>query len=96
VLFAAGVAWIFIVASLNVSAQTMCPSWVRARALSIYLLVLQGGMAAGSTLWGALANRYGVAEAMSSAAVGLLLGLFTMRTHRLHAEGLGVSTPVSG
>ena len=96
VLFAAGVAWIFIVASLNVSAQTMCPNWVRARALSIYLLVLQGGMAAGSALWGALANRYGIADAMAGAAVGLLLGLITARTHRLHAEGLGVTTPVSG
>ncbi|HEU5453185.1 MAG TPA: MFS transporter [Terriglobales bacterium] len=96
VLFAAGVAWIFIVASLNVSAQTMCPNWVRARALSIYLLVLQGGMAAGSALWGELANRYGMAEAMAAAAVGLLLGLITARTHRLHAEGLGTTAPVSG
>ncbi|HYL96245.1 MAG TPA: MFS transporter, partial [Terriglobales bacterium] len=43
VLFAAGFAWISILACLNVAAQTMCPPWVRARALSMYLLVLQGG-----------------------------------------------------
>lgn len=96
VLLAAGVAWILIVASLNVSAQIMSPNWVRARALSIYLLVLQGGMAAGSTLWGALADRFGLFESMAGAAAGLLLGLVTARTHRLRAEGLGMTTPVSG
>lgn len=94
--FAGGIAWIVIVASLNVSAQTMSPNWVRARALSIYLLVLQGGMAAGSALWGALAARIGLPEAMACAAAGLLLGLLTVRSHRLRAEGLGVNAPVSG
>ena len=53
VMLVAGVAWIGILACLNVAAQTMCPSYLRARALSIYLLVLQGGMAVGATLWGA-------------------------------------------
>ena len=57
VLFASGTAWIGILACLNIAAQTMCPSFLRARALSMYLLVLQGGMALGSTAWGALATR---------------------------------------
>ena len=57
VLFASGTAWIGILACLNIAAQTMCPSFLRARALSMYLLVLQGGMAVGSTLWGGLATR---------------------------------------
>src|SRR5579863_896852 len=48
VLFTAGAAWIGILACFHVVAQTMCPSWMRARALSMYLLVLQGGMAIGS------------------------------------------------
>ena len=56
----AGAAWIGILACLNTAAQTMCPSWVRARALSMYLLVLQGGMAIGSTMWGAVATRVGL------------------------------------
>src|SRR5205085_2320187 len=46
-LFAGGIGWIHIVASLNISAQTMSPIWLRARAISMYLLVLHGGMAAG-------------------------------------------------
>ena len=52
VLFASGTAWIGILACLNIAAQTMCPSFLRARALSMYLLVLQGGMALGSTALG--------------------------------------------
>src|SRR5215471_2377923 len=59
VLFTAGAAWIGILACFNVVAQTMCPSWMRARALSMYLLVLQGGMAVGSAIWGAVATRQG-------------------------------------
>ena len=38
-----GVAWIVVLSSLNVSVQTFAPSWVRARALSVYMLVFQGG-----------------------------------------------------
>ncbi len=87
VLLVGGVAWIAIVASLNVSAQTMSPAWLRARTLSIYLLVLQGGMAAGSTAWGAVGERWGIPLAMLFAAVGLLAGLATMWHFRLRVEG---------
>ena len=33
-----GVAWIVVLSSLNVSAQTVTPSWVRARVMAVYLL----------------------------------------------------------
>ena len=75
----AGAAWIGILACLNTAAQTMCPSWVRARALSMYLLVLQGGMAIGSTLWGALATRVGFPNALLCSALALIAGLATIR-----------------
>src|SRR5579862_227708 len=68
VLFTSGTAWIGILACLNVAAQTMSPSFLRARALSMYLLVLQGGMALGSTAWGALATRVGVPTALLCSA----------------------------
>jgi MFS family permease len=87
VLFAGGVAWIAIVASLNISAQTMSPAWLRARTLSIYLLVLQGGMAAGSAAWGAVGERWGIPNAMLFSALGLLAGLLTIRHFRLRADG---------
>jgi predicted MFS family arabinose efflux permease len=88
VMAVAGGAWIGILACLNTAAQTMSPSWIRARALSMYLLVLQGGMAIGSTLWGALATRFGLANTMACSAAALLLGLATIRRHRLSARYL--------
>jgi MFS family permease len=94
VLFTSGTAWIGILACLNIAAQTMCPSFLRARALSVYLLVLQGGMAIGSTVWGALATRIGVPAALLCSAVALVGGLLTVRRHRLTAEQLDLTPSV--
>ena len=88
VLFASGAAWIGILACLNVAAQTMSPPWMRARALSMYLLVLQGGMALGSAAWGALATKVGVPNTMLCSAVALILGLVTVRRYRLTVKEL--------
>jgi MFS family permease len=94
VLFTAGAAWIGILACFNVVAQTMCPSWMRARALSMYLLVLQGGMALGSVVWGALAARVGVPAALAWSAVAMIVGLSSIRRHRLTAVGLKLAPTV--
>jgi len=94
VLFASGMAWIGILACLNVAAQMMSPSYLRARALSMYLLVLQGGMALGSTAWGALATRTGVPSALLWSAVILMAGLLTVRRHRLTSHHLEISASV--
>jgi MFS family permease len=94
VLFASGTAWIGILACLNVAAQTMSPSWLRARALSMYLLVLQGGMALGSAAWGALATKVGIPTALLCSSVALAAGLFTVRGHRLTSQELEFSPAV--
>ena len=94
VLFTAGAAWIGILACFNVVAQTMCPSWMRARALSMYLLVLQGGIAIGSALWGAVASRQGVPEALAWSALAMVVGLATIRRHRLTAFELEMAPAV--
>ena len=94
VMLLAGAAWIGILACLNVAAQTMCPAYVRARALSFYLLVLQGGMAVGATLWGALAKRIGVPDALGVAAVALALGVLALRGHRITAGELELAPAV--
>ena len=94
VLFTAGAAWIGILACFNVVAQTMCPSWMRARALSMYLLVLQGGMAVGSALWGELAARQGVPAALAWSALAMVVGLSTIRRHRLTAAELKMASSV--
>src|SRR6516164_41873 len=83
-LLIAGMAWIQILASLNVCAQTMSPSFMRARAISMYILVLQGGFAVGAALWGAVAERLGMAASLRYAAVGLLGGVAVTFRFRLH------------
>ena len=70
-----GAAWLSIVSTFHVSAQTAVVSWVRARALSMYLIVYSVGMTAGSVLWGAVAARYGIHAALAVAAVGAVLGM---------------------
>ncbi len=84
-MFVAGVAWIQILASLNVSAQTMCPGHMRARAISMYLLVLQGGLAGGAALWGEIAERLGMARSLSYAALGLGVGMLATFWFRLRS-----------
>jgi len=94
VLFTAGAAWIGILACFNLVAQTMCPSWMRARALSMYLLVLQGGMAIGSGVWGELAARKGVPAALAWSALAMVVGLTTIRRHRLTGDELQMAPAV--
>jgi MFS family permease len=70
-----GVAWITVMSSFNVCAQTTPPQWMRARALAFYLLVFQGALAVGSGLWGEIARHVGVRASLNIAAVAMLAGL---------------------
>jgi hypothetical protein len=47
------------------------PRWVRARGLSVYLLVATGSQAIGAYAWGALATRAGLDVALLGSAVAL-------------------------
>jgi MFS family permease len=51
----AGVSWIAVLATLNVSVQMSLPDWVRGRGLAMFVTVFFGAMTAGSALWGQLA-----------------------------------------
>jgi quinol monooxygenase YgiN len=82
-----------MMAGLNGSAQTVVPTWVRARALGIYLLVFQGGLGLGSALWGLVAEHVGSSTALASSAGGALLGLVAMRRWPLRAVTSGDLTP---
>ncbi len=55
----AGASWIIVNSSMNAAAQLAIPSWVRARAMSVYILVFQGSVAIGSLLWGQIASFEG-------------------------------------
>ena len=94
VLFTSGTAWIGILACLNVAAQTMSPPRLRARALSMYLLVLQGGMAIGSAAWGALASRVGIPWTFLCSALALIAGLLTVKQYRLSEREIELAPSV--
>ena len=83
---AAGLAWISTLATLNLVAQTTAASWVRARMISMYVLVLQGGLALGSALWGILASQLGIFFTLTVAAVALCCGLLLAPWYRLHPD----------
>jgi len=91
-LFLAGVAWIQILASLNVSAQTMCPGHMRARAISMYMLVLQGGLAGGAALWGEIAEKVGIERSLLYAALGLSIGILAAAWFKLRPSEMQPST----
>ncbi len=67
-----GLGWITVLTSLNVSAQTALPNWIRARGLAVALMVFFGSMALGSTLWGQVATFTSIQTALLIAAAGAL------------------------
>ena len=73
--FLGGLGWIAVLTSLNVSAQTALPNWVRARGLSIFIMVFFGCMAAGSIVWGQVATYTSLTTTLLAAAVGALVAI---------------------
>ena len=69
----AGLSWIAVLSTLNVSAQTALPDWVRARGLSVFLTVFFGSMSLGSLIWGQVASIWGIPMALVAASIGALL-----------------------
>jgi MFS family permease len=84
ILIAGGIAWMAAMSTLNVASQNAVPAWVRARALAVGLLALQGGLALGSLLWGIVATRIGIPGTLAAGAVALLAGAATTKRFGLH------------
>src|SRR5438128_461745 len=68
----AGAAWIIFISLVSALIQNLAPDWVRARVLAVFMLVFQGGLAAGSAVWGALAARAGIQAALLWAGLGTI------------------------
>ena len=101
--FLGGLGWIAVLTSLNVSAQTALPNWVRARGLSIFIMVFFGCMAAGSIVWGQVATYTSLSTALLIAAVGALVAIpLTWRSrlgqgeHRDLTPAMSWGAPVIG
>ncbi|MGO8905617.1 MAG: MFS transporter [Solirubrobacteraceae bacterium] len=68
-----GVAWIIVLSILNSQYQSTLPGWAKARGMSYYLVIFQGGAALGSAAFGVIAQHAGLTGALLAAAVGLAL-----------------------
>lgn len=93
VMFAAGLAWIGMLTSLNVAAQMASPGWVKGRALAVYLLAFQGAMTGGSILWGSLAASTSVPAALVVAGVGQAVALILAFRWRLPLDSASDLAP---
>jgi hypothetical protein len=69
-----GLAWILALSTLNSLYQLSLPQWVKARGMSFYLVVFQGGNAVGSAVMGIAAQHAGLSPTLLAAAAGLALG----------------------
>jgi len=84
----AGLSWICVLSTLNVSAQVALPEWVRARGLAVFVVFIFGALTIGSALWGYLAGLIGLYDTNFVAAGGILVALpLTWRWKLLTALG---------
>ena len=91
----AGMSWIIVLASLNVSAQVSLPEWVRGRGLAFYMTLAFGALTLGSAVWGKLGELLGLPIAHYIAAVGAL-GIIPLTRRWKLQTGAGVDlTPSS-
>ncbi|WP_331375466.1 MFS transporter [Sinorhizobium chiapasense] len=68
-----GAGWLLTWTGIDVAIQLSSPRWVVGRTLSIYYALSHGGMAAGSWIWGTVAQNYSLTVAFEGAAAVLLL-----------------------
>jgi MFS family permease len=81
--FAAGVSWIFVFTTTRTCVQLSSPRWVVGRTVSLGQVASFGSMSVGAALWGALASRFGVAEALVASGVFLMLSTLAALMARL-------------
>ncbi|MER9083029.1 MFS transporter [Mesorhizobium sp. M0895] len=82
-----GAGWVTAWSGLGVSVQLASPRWVVGRTISIYYALIDGGIAAGSWIWGTVAQNHSLTLALEGSAGALLLVaaigvLFPLRERR--------------
>ena len=91
-----GASWVLMLSTFNITMQMSSPRWVTGRALAMYQMVVFGGMAIGSWMWGEVAESRGLvgcarAVRRRCCAPRVLLGL----TARVAADGESESRAVA-
>jgi Transmembrane secretion effector len=71
VMWLGGAAYITILSKFYTIEIKSAPKWIGARVLAVYLLVLNGGLAVGSVIWGTVANVFGIPITLLVASLAL-------------------------
>lgn len=80
-LFLGGIGWMWVATTNLVAIQTVVPSWIRARAVAIYMLVFQGSLAIGGAAWGLLANYLSLSATLGAASLAVLASVLVMQRY---------------
>jgi MFS family permease len=78
-----GASWLSALSSLQLAAQISVPTWVRGRALSLYLMIFAAAMTLGSFLWGWVATLAGTPAAFVFSGIGLVCAAVAVRRFSL-------------
>lgn len=76
-----GVAYITIISKFYTIGIKSAPKWIGARVLAVYLLILNGGLAVGSVIWGSMANTLGIPITLSVASLALGVTIFAKKRY---------------
>lgn len=88
-MIAFGASWIAAMSSLQTAAQLALPNWVRARGLSVFIVVLMACLAGGSAIWGQVAEFTDITTPLFlSAGLGLVAIPLTRRFRLGNVERL--------
>jgi MFS family permease len=69
-----GACWVLALSTLSSLYQLSLPRWIKARGMSFYTMVFQGGNAVGAAVLGLTAEHAGLSRTLTIAAGGLFLG----------------------
>jgi len=76
-----GIAYITILSKFYTIGIKSAPKWIGARVLAVYLLILNGGLAVGSVIWGTLANTFGIQITLSVASLALGVSILAKKRY---------------
>jgi len=65
-----GAAWTIVMSLMSTLMQNLAPDWVRARAMSVFMLVYMGAWTGGSAFWGYVAAHKGTHFSLLAAGIG--------------------------
>jgi MFS family permease len=89
----AGMSWIAVLATINVSAQVALPEWVRGRGLAVFVTVQFGALAIGSVIWGQIASLIGLSQTHYVAAATMIVAIPLLRRWKLQTGASVDLTP---